>query len=294
VCEKCQLLEWGYRDLWGEIDWDFIHMRDHYKAIQDMGVHYLGLVDGMPDMLHFKAPSESRPGLQHDVYVQLVDLEKELQNPENNNIGDAVRQAMSGDVLVHCDCEAFLYYYQWLLLSMGAAIMPTAQGNPPTKYDGGDVRAHPPNKKNPKRKGTVCKHLGNVLKVLPFWWTDIAGELQQAGYDVAPSTVEVPAEPQQPAVAPQVRQPQPGGPVVAPSRPTPVSRRGMMFPTFPMSPEQQAQDLEPGEILVPGIEPEQPRQQRTPKKKKAKKARRPRQRGESFESMVNELLGMTG
>jgi len=292
--EMKTLLEWGYSDLWDEIDWNFIHMQQHYKAIQDMGVSY----EGMPqsDVVEFSTPSESRPGLRHHVLIQLADLEEQLQNPENNNIGDAVRQAMSGDLLVHCDCEAFLYYYQWMLLSMGAALMPVAQGNPQTKFDGGDVRAHPPNVKNPKRQGAVCKHLGNVLKVFPFWWNTIAGELQQAGYDVAPSTVEVPVEPQQPAAAPDERQPQPGAaePVWAPSRQTPATRQGAMYPTFPMSPEQQAQDLDPNQVLVPGLEePEQPRQRRTPKKKKAKakkKARKPRRRGESFESMVDQLL----
>lgn len=293
------LLEWGYRDLFDQIDWDFIHMRQHYDAIQQLGVTY----EGMPatDVVEFSTPSESRPGLRHHVLIQLADLEEQLQNPENTNIGDAVRQAMSGDLLVHCDCEAFLYYYQWGLLSQGAALMPTAQGNPKTKYDGGDVRAHPPNKTNPKRQGSVCKHVANVLKVFPFWWNTIAGELQRAGYDVAPSTVEVPVEPQQPTAAPQGTQPQPGGPVWGPQRQTPASRSQVAFPTFPMTPTQQtATGLTQQQLIGGEPQPEQPRQRRTPKKAKKKAPKRRAQgrttkpAGESFESMVNELLGITG
>jgi hypothetical protein len=282
------LLEMGYRDLFNEIDWNFIHMRQHYDAIQQLGVQY----EGMPaaDIVEFSTPSESRPGLRHHQLVQLVDLEEQLQNPQNNNIGDAVRQAMSGDLKVHCDCEAFLYYYQWMLLDKDAALMPISQGNPKTKYDGGDVRPHPPNKTNPGRKGAVCKHVANVLKVFPFWWNTIAGELQRAGYDVARSTVEVPAEPQQPTAAPQVRQPQPGRPQAQPRQ-----EPGTL--TFPELAQQAV------------VEPEQPRQQavtRRPTKKKKRAKKRPKGRqprrvsptfpeiGESFASMVDKLLGLTG
>ena len=304
--DRITLLEWGYQDLFKEINWDFIHMKQHYNTIRDLGVNYEGMQSG--DIVEFTTESESRPGLRHHVLVQLADLEKELQNPENSNIGDAVQKSVAGDLLVHCDCEAFLYYYQWQLLGMGAALMPIAQGNPKTKFDGDDVRAHPPNIKNPKRQGAVCKHVASVLKVFPFWWTTIAGELQRAGYDVARSTIEVPAEPQQPTAAPQGRPPQPGGPVWSPGRETPVSRTGVAVPTFPMGPDQQQQTALPDQSLVPGsqAQPEQPRQRRTPKKKKSKKKKaspkrrrpsrdRPTFPGiEPFESMVNKLLGING
>jgi hypothetical protein len=182
----------------------------------------------------------------------MVDLEKELQNPQNRNIGDAVRAAMSGDLKVHCDCEAALFYYQWMLLDKDAALMPIAQGNPKTKYDGGDVRPHPPNIKNPGRRGSVCKHLGNVLKVFPFWWSTIAGELQSRGYGPRASTVEVPAEP---AGGPPPPQPPAASTPVA--RPEPEEER----PVFPQA-----------------VSPEQPFQQRPATKKKTTKKKRPKHR----------------
>lgn len=296
------LLEWGYRDLWGQIDWSFIHMKSHYDAIQSMGVQY----EGMPadDIVEFSTESESRPGLRHHQLIQMVDLEKELQNPQNRNIGDAVRAAMSGDLLVHCDCEAHLFYYQWILLNKDAALMPIAQGNPKTKYDGGDVRPHPPNIKNPGRRGSVCKHLGNVLKVFPFWWSTIAGELQKRGFGPSASTVEVPAEPSR------------GG--EQPSRPsvarTPGTQQKVKQPRPVPQPEEPEEPTFP-ELVTQAVAPEQPFQQRpktkrkpVTKKKKTKK-RKPRQPrpgqerptfpgigeiGDSFKSMVDKLLEKVG
>lgn len=300
------LLEWGYRDLWGQMDFGFHHLRQHYDAIQQMGVQY----EGMPadDIVEFSAPSESRPGLRHHQLIQMVDLEKELQNPQNRNIGDAVRAAMSGDLKVHGDCEEFLYSYQWMLLDKDAALMPIAQGNPKTKYDGGDVRPHAPNIKNLGRRGSVCKHLGNVLKVFPFWWNTIAGELQKRGFGPSASTVEVPAEPSR------------GG--EQPSRPsvarTPGAQQKADQPRVRSVPQPEEPE-EPTfpELVTQAAVPEQPFQQRpktkrkpvTKKKTKKRKPRKPRQPrpgqerptfpgigeiGDSFKSMVNKLLEKVG
>lgn len=295
------LLEWGYQDLWGQIDFQFIHMRDHYDAIQKLGVTYEGM--SADDIVEFSTPSESRPGLRHHQLVQLVDLEKELANPQNRNIGDAVRAAMSGDLKIHCDCESWLMWgYQWMAINKDAALMPIAQGNPQTKYDGGDVRAHPPNIKNPGRRGSVCKHLGNVLKVFPFWWNTIAGELQERGFGPAPSTVEVPDEaPQeQPTAAssPERTQPKAKKKQAAPRR----QRKVRDVPTF-TDLAQQA-DEEP----FPQPFQQRPKTKKKPKRKKQKypKRRQPRPGEErptfpgigdslqSFSSMVDTLLEEVG
>jgi len=281
------LLEWGYRDLWGQIDWDFIHMKSHYDAIQKMGVQY----EGMPqdDIVEFSTESESRPGLRHHQLIQLVDLEKELQNPQNRNIGDAVRAAMSGDLKVHCDCEAALFYYQWMLLNKDAALMPIAQGNPKTKYDGGDVRPHPPNIKNPGRRGSVCKHLGNVLKVFPFWWNTIAGELQSRGFGPSASTVEVPARP-----AGGTPPPQP------PAASTQAAQPGRQPVRTAPAPQEQPTFSDMAKKAEEPVWPQQPFQQR-PKAKKRKKTSKKKKRpppggggGESFQAMVDRLLEKVG
>jgi hypothetical protein len=224
VFESCRsLYEWGYTDLWKKIDWDFIHMRQHYDAIKQTGVEFEGLEN---DIAVFSAPSESHPGSRHKVMIQLVDLEKEIQNPQNTNIGDAVRAAMSNDLKVHCDCKAFLYWgYQYILTTLDAAMYDVGYGNADKWNYKKVTKPQVYYRKNPKTgqqeidwgrtrnamlRGSVCKHLATVMKVFPFWWNTIAGQLQQAGIDVAPSTVEVPVVPQQPAAARQTRQPQQG------------------------------------------------------------------------------------
>jgi hypothetical protein len=67
------------------------------------------------------------------------------------------------------NCPAFHYWgYKYIMTQLGASLSPENR---------------PPDEKNPKRKGTVCKHLALVLRVLPFWWNDIASALAKAGYD---------------------------------------------------------------------------------------------------------------
>lgn len=201
-----KLLELNYSQLWGNIDWDFIHMEQHYNAIRDLGVSYDGIEF---DILKFSTPSESRPGLRHKQLVQLVELRDVLDDPRFRNIGDATRAAIGGDLKVHCDCEAFLMWgYQYILITQGAAFRNDAHTNPPTRYEGGIVTDHPPKTRNKMHRGSVCKHLGNVIKVLPFWWSNIAGELQRMGYGVKPATVQVPDQAQQ-ATQPAARRRQP-------------------------------------------------------------------------------------
>ncbi len=99
--DPAKLLEFGYSDLWGGIDWDFIHMRNHYDAIQKLGVTYDGLAAF--DISKFSTPSESRKGARQRQWVQMVDL-KDILDSNKYRLGDAVRLAMSGDLKVHCTC----------------------------------------------------------------------------------------------------------------------------------------------------------------------------------------------
>lgn len=85
--------------------------------------------------------------------------------------------AVSAGVFVH-NCPAFLYYGPSYIL-----------GRP--KYDAKytDPEHRPPNKRNPKQYGAVCKHYTNVLKALPFYVGTIAKWLRDfyardiAGYE---------------------------------------------------------------------------------------------------------------
>lgn len=204
----------GNRDLWQGIDWEFIRMRDHYNAIRAKGVQYKG-VDF--DVVKFATPSESRPNMHHEQWIQMVDLRALLDDPEMS-LQDDVQLAMAGDLKVHCTCEAFTYFgYKYILTNLDSAIQPETR---------------PPNVRNPKQRGSVCKHLAAVLKVFPFWWNTIASDLRKQGYgrdpsdpgDVAVAT-EIPA-------AYQAMQ-FPKAEITPPAEPTPIPRVGMRRGTLP-------------------------------------------------------------
>lgn len=201
-----KLLELSYNDLFDKIDWDFIHMQDHYNAIQNLGVSF----DGMEfDILKFSTPSESRPGLRHNQVVQLEELRDVIDDPRFVKAFDIAHAAIGGDLKVHCDCEAFLMWgYQWLLIQQGAAFRNDAHTVPEGRYEGDIVTDHPPGKRNKMRRGSVCKHLANVIKVLPFWGSNIAGYIKRMGYVPEPATVQVPDQAQQ-ATQPAARRRQP-------------------------------------------------------------------------------------
>lgn len=70
-----------------------------------------------------------------------------------------------GDIKLHCTCPAFLYWgFQYMLTVLDSAIYPEERF---------------PEKRNPKERGIVCKHMARVLEVLPFHSGDIARELRR-------------------------------------------------------------------------------------------------------------------
>lgn len=259
--ESQTLLELSYKDMFNKIAWDFIHMQQHYEAIRKLGVSYEGAEF---DLLKFSTPSESRPGLRHKQWVQLTKLKQVLGDP-NYSIGDKVKIAMQGDLKVHCDCEAFLMWgYQFILLTSGAALLSYAKTNPETEYNGQDITAHPPDIRNPRRRGMVCKHLGNVIKVLPFWWNTIAGELQKAGYDLKPPSV-VQVKARKPAPAP----PPPAPPAQA------IQRPGSIPPQAPPPAPQQAPEQPVGRQAYIRPVPQVPVRGRAPVRAQAPAKKKP-------------------
>jgi len=76
------------------------------------------------------------------------------------------------DVELKCSCPAFQYWGSAYILSLG-------------KYDAKytDDEKRPPKIRNPKQYGAYCKHLANLMRVLPFytdtmmkWLEDFYGE----------------------------------------------------------------------------------------------------------------------
>jgi hypothetical protein len=159
-----RLLEISGRDLWGGIDWDFIHMAQHFGAVQNLGTRYEN-TEG--DMIHFMTQSESTPGHEWRQWIRMTELKDVIQDPDMS-LQDKIRLALSADLQVHCNCPAFLYWgYQYITTQLGASVSP-------------ENRA--PDVRNPQRRGDVCKHLALVLRVLPFWWNNITSDLTKQGY----------------------------------------------------------------------------------------------------------------
>jgi len=185
-----KLLERGldYRQLHFGIDWNFIHMLQHFQAIRDMGVKYEST---QFDIVRFSTASESRPGLRHQVWIQMAELRDVIDDP-NYKMYDKVRLAMTSGLRVHCTCEAFKFFgYQYIMTQLDTALAPENR---------------PPNIRNPRHRGTVCKHIAAVLKVFPFWIATVAGELKRQGFDnyqapVVSAPTREPVQPQEPVTA---------------------------------------------------------------------------------------------
>ncbi len=142
-------------------DPNFIHHKEYTKMVQ--GVQFKGFTpkDGV---MNFSVPSVGTPGTYYDVRVQLMNYDTFKDYFELNRTQRA-RKILNGDVRVFCPCLSFLYWgYQYINSRKQTSIR-----NEP-RYP--DVR-------NPKLLGSVCKHLSAVLRVLPFYASDLAKELPE-------------------------------------------------------------------------------------------------------------------
>lgn len=175
-----RLYEYTYRDFFGGIDWSFINMRKHYEAAVKRGVQYVPYDSGSPrsgsngQYILFRTPLSPRSkarGYREEAWFQTIRL---LDLPEavaerDLRFRDQVNLAIAGDLEIHCTCPAFNWWgYRYIITQLGAAVYPQ------------EIQ---PDVRNPNRRGVICKHLATVLKVLPFWWSDIARDLRAQGFD---------------------------------------------------------------------------------------------------------------
>jgi hypothetical protein len=71
----------------------------------------------------------------------------------------------TSNIRMHCDCKAFLFYgHQYIATQANSAIYPE------NRY---------PTIKNPDLKNVACKHLRRILRILPFYRGDIAGQIKR-------------------------------------------------------------------------------------------------------------------
>ncbi len=143
------------------------------KGIGDMGGLRLRQMDA--DTWNFKVHSGTKSGVWYDDVLRWKDLQQQLTNhakdarlwTKDGQHVDLRKLAKTllakSDVQVHCSCEAFKYWGPNYILDL-------------SKYDAnaGPGENRPPNTRNPKQYGAVCKHLQNVLNVLPWYLTTMA------------------------------------------------------------------------------------------------------------------------
>ncbi len=143
------------------------------KGIGDMGGLRLRQMNA--DTWNFKVHSGTKAGVWYDSNLRWKDLQKQLvphvkdarlwtKSGEHVDLRKLSKTLLAkADVQVFCSCPAFKYWGPNYILSLA-------------KYDAnaGPGENRPPNVRNPKQYGAVCKHLQNVLNVLPWYLTTMA------------------------------------------------------------------------------------------------------------------------
>lgn len=174
------LLEFTSSDLIKGVDWDFINMRKHYDEARRRGVRYVPYDSSNPQKgsngqyIFFKSPlspKSKKRGYQQDAWYQTIRMMdfKDAMEQMDLSFRDRVNLAVSGDLQVHCTGPAFNWWgYRYIVAQLDTGLYPQ------------EIR---PEVRNPSRRGTVCKHLATVLRVLPFWMSDINRDLRLQGYE---------------------------------------------------------------------------------------------------------------
>lgn len=104
----------------------------------------------------FETESGTYPGtgLFWHQTVKLLDFKEAMSGRGKNDL-NRVRDAIKGDIKVMCDCPAFKWWgWQYI-----ATQRDYKYGSPQNIF---------PSIRNPRLRGSVCKHLENTLLVLPF------------------------------------------------------------------------------------------------------------------------------
>jgi len=103
------------------------------------------------NILYFLSLSATIPGKKWKQQIDLVELPKHLEKP--GGIWKKVVKALDGDIRIRCDCPAFKYWGYWYIGGVFDYLI-------------GKKTRRNPHIRNPSLKGTVCKHLNNVLSIL--------------------------------------------------------------------------------------------------------------------------------
>jgi 2'-5' RNA ligase len=162
-----RMLEDSQRDLRATDDVSFLKKRKRVKALGAVGSgSVFQKYEKTSSTVWFKTRSSGEHAATRGKIwtqrVKLLDARPYLK--EGRTFLAAARLATTdGNIKVHCDCPAYKYWgFQYIDTTRGAALR--REGRYPA------VR-------NPGLRGTVCKHLHQVLQVLPFNAPKIASEM---------------------------------------------------------------------------------------------------------------------
>ncbi len=181
VMDSAMLLEEvNYEDL--DLDVQFILGEATYKDLRFKAPNYLDVRGKMKratqipkykgvdkdNIVEWEIESFTKPGIVYQQYIKLMTMEDILKNRDGSkNPIDLVRQALQGDIEVHCTDPSWKY---WGFQYIGTA----------NDYA---LHAEPrfPHIRNPHLKGSICKHLDAILLVLPFWSSRITSDMKKQG-----------------------------------------------------------------------------------------------------------------
>jgi hypothetical protein len=146
---------------------------DKVKGVADKGG--LRLTKLEPQVWKFQIHSGTKDSVWYDGWMRFKNTEEMLRKHVPNaqlwtkskqhvNLLKLAKEVMfDTDIQLYCSCPAFKYWGADYILSLN-------------KYDAklGDPETRAPNKRNPKQYGSMCKHLQNVMNVLPWYNTNMA------------------------------------------------------------------------------------------------------------------------
>lgn len=159
-----EIKEFNINDLKDEDGDNTISHKEH-----NMASHYNGVLQNGTIM--FKTTAVTTGDIEYWYQrVKLLDLDEAIEVAEDDDSmedKDIVNLALFGDLAVYCDDPSFLYWgWQYISWNMDYGL---------------EKETREPDIRNPQREGTICKHLYNVLTVLPTHIFTVAKDMRGKG-----------------------------------------------------------------------------------------------------------------
>lgn len=152
-----------YRDLRRDAP-NYLRIRDKSKQTPGSKYHKID----KDNIMYFTTPSHTIPGVVYTQRVKLLDLDKLIEKYKGEKKPlDIVRMALEGNIQVHCTDPSWKYWgFQYIGTTRDYAL---------------EKEPRYPKVRNPNLQGSVCKHLDNVLYILPFQNTKVLRDLRKMG-----------------------------------------------------------------------------------------------------------------